>query len=199
MRHLRPLDALFPKIRQGILAAVLPYPKKAWYASELARRLAVTPSSLQRELRDLTLAGILKKHQQGRMAYYQANEESPIFSDLQGIMLKTAGFTDVLVDTLKPLAANIRVAFVYGSMALGKDQSDSDIDLMMVGTLKSSELSAPLRKATTLLYRAINPILYSPAEFRKKRMENDHFLNQVLKKQKLFVIGNKDDLEQTAD
>jgi predicted nucleotidyltransferase len=114
-------------------------------------------------------------------------------------MLKTAGFTDVLVDTLKPLAARIRVAFVYGSMALGKDHSDSDIDLMMVGTLKSSELSAPLRKATTLLYREINPILYSPAEFRKKRMENDHFLNQVLKKQKLFVIGNKDDLEQTAD
>jgi hypothetical protein len=159
MRHLRPLDALFPKIRQGILAAVLPYPKKAWYASELARRLVVTPSSLQRELRDLTLAGIL--------------EESPLFLDLHGIILNTAGFTDVLVDTLKPLAANIRVAFVYGSMALGKDQSDSDIDLMMVGTLKSSELSAPLRKATTLLYREINPILYSPAEFRKKRMEND--------------------------
>jgi len=59
------LDALLPKTRQGILAAVLVRPDKAWYASELARRMGITPSSLQRELRGLTMAGILKSHRQG--------------------------------------------------------------------------------------------------------------------------------------
>jgi hypothetical protein len=38
--------------RQGILAATLLQPEKAWYASELARRMGVPPSSLQRELRE---------------------------------------------------------------------------------------------------------------------------------------------------
>src|SRR6202041_2365732 len=104
MRYPGSLDALLPKTRQGILAALLVRPDKTWYASELARRMAVTPSSLQRELRDLTRAGILKSHRQGRMAYYQANRESPLFEDLRGLFLKTAGLVDVLANALKPLA-----------------------------------------------------------------------------------------------
>src|SRR5271169_3838278 len=115
MRNLRTLDALLPKTRQGILAATLVQPKKAWYVSELARRMGVPSSSLQRELQDLTAAGILKTHRQGRMAYYQANADSPVFSDLRGLLLKTAGLVDVLADTLKPLAAKLRIVFVYGS------------------------------------------------------------------------------------
>ena len=80
MRTIRPLDALLPKTRQGILAALLVQPEKAWYVSELGRRMGVPSSSLQRELQNLTIGGILKTHRQGRMAYYQANADSLFFS-----------------------------------------------------------------------------------------------------------------------
>ena len=110
MRNIRALDALLPKTRQGILAATHIRPDKAWYASELARRMGVPSSSLQRELHDLTAAGILKAHRQGRMAYYQANPESPVFTDLRGLLLKTAGLVDVLADALKPLAKKLRLS-----------------------------------------------------------------------------------------
>src|SRR5271169_4999673 len=117
MRKKRSLDALLPKTRQGILAATLVQPKKAWYVSELARRMGVPSSSLQRELQDLTAVGILKTHRQGRMAYYQANADSPFFPELRGLLLKTAGLVDVLVDALKPLGAKLHLVFVYGSIA----------------------------------------------------------------------------------
>ncbi len=39
MRNKRTLDTLLPKTRQGILAATLVQPEKAWYASELAQRV----------------------------------------------------------------------------------------------------------------------------------------------------------------
>src|SRR5271154_4888855 len=145
MRSIRSLDALLPKTRQGILAATLGQPGKAWYVSELARRMGVPSSSLQRELQYLTEAGILKTHRQGRMAYYQANADSPLFSDLRGLMLKTAGLVDVLADTLNPLAAKLRLVFVYGSIASGGEQGDSDIDLMVIGTVSPMELASPLR------------------------------------------------------
>ena len=58
MRSTSALDALLPKTRQGILAATLVQPEKAWYVSELARRMRVPSSSLQRELQELTEAGI---------------------------------------------------------------------------------------------------------------------------------------------
>ena len=198
MRKLRTLDALLPKTRQGILAATLVQPEKAWYVSELARRMGVPSSSLQRELHDLSEAGILKTHRQGRMAYYQANKESPLFPDLRGLMLKTAGLVDVLADALKPLAAELRVVFVYGSIASSKEQSDSDVDLMVIGTVSPAELALPLRQARQLLGREINPTVYTPAEFNKKRSAKDHFLTRVLDKPKLFVLGNKNELGEAS-
>src|SRR5580700_2509633 len=109
MRKHHTLDALLPKTRQGILAATFVQPEKAWYVSELARRMGVPSSSLQRELQGLTAAGILKTHRQGRMVYFQANSDSPLFSDLRGLLLKTAGLVDVLADALMPLGAKLRL------------------------------------------------------------------------------------------
>ena len=195
---MRTLDALLPKTRQGILAATLVQPEKAWYASELAQRLGVPSSSLQRELQDLTEAGILKTHKQGRMVYYQANRESPVFPDLRGLMLKTAGLVDVLAQALKPVASKVTTAFVYGSIAAGSEDSNSDIDLMVVGDVSPQDLALPLRRARESLGREINPTVYSPAEFERKRAAKDHFLTQVLDKPRLLVLGNKDELGKVA-
>ncbi len=198
MRKLRTLDALLPKTRQGILAATLAQPEKAWYVSELARRMGVPASSLQRELHDLTEVGILKTHRQGRMVYYQANTDSPVFPDLRGLLLKTAGLVDILTQALKPLAAKIRTAFVYGSIAAGNERSDSDIDLMVVGRVSPAELALPLRRARELLGREVNPAVYTPAEFDKKKATNVPFLMQVLDKPRLFVLGNDNELGKVA-
>lgn len=198
MRNIRPLDALLPKTRQGILAATLVQPEKAWYISELARRMRVPASSLQRELRDLTSAGILKTHKQGRMVYYRANTESPVFPDLRGLLVKTAGLIDVLADALKPLVGQLRLAFVYGSMASGQERSDSDVDLMVIGLVMPSDLALPLRRAREVLGREINPTVYSLAEFNKKRAGKDHFLTNVLTAPRLIVMGSEDELGKAA-
>ena len=198
MRKIGLLDALLPKTRQGILAALLGQPEKTLYVSELARRIGVPSSSLQRELKDLTKAGILKTHRQGHMAYYQANRDSPVFADLRGLFLKTAGLVDVLATALKPLAAKLQLVFVYGSIASGTEQSDSDIDLMVVGKVAPAELALPLRRARELLGRDINPTVYTPGEFAKKRASKDHFLTQVLTKPRLLVLETRDDLGKSA-
>lgn len=168
------------------------------YVSELARRLGVPSSSLQRELLHLTDADILKTHRQGRMVYFQANVDLPFFSDLRGLLLKSAGLVDVLRDSLKSLVSKLSTVFVYGSMASGSEHGDSDIDLMVIGIVSPVELSLPLRRARELLGREINPTVYTPAEFKKKKSAKDHFLTQVLDKPKLFVIGNESELDKPS-
>jgi DNA-binding transcriptional ArsR family regulator len=199
MRNIRTLDALLPRTRQGILAATLVQPEKAWYVSELARRMRVPASSLQRELRDLSEAGILRIHRQGRMVYYRANRDSPVFPELRGLLLKTAGLVDVLAQALKPLAPRLQMAFVYGSIASSTEQSDSDIDLMLVGQVSPAELALPLRRARELLGREINPTVYASAEFERKRAAKDPFLSRVLESPKLFVLGSSNELDEAAE
>jgi predicted nucleotidyltransferase len=109
-------------------------------------------------------------------------------------MLKTAGLVDVLAEALHPLTKKLRLAFVYGSVAAGMEQSESDIDLLVVGTVSPSELALPLRQAREVLDREINPTVYSRSELEKKRKAKDHFLTGVLGKPKLFVLGNTDTL-----
>src|SRR3954452_4511643 len=124
------IDSLMPRVRQTILAATLLDPQRRWYVSELARHLRARPSSLQRELVSLVSAGILKSHRAGRMVYVHANTESPIFQELRGLLMKTAGLVDVLREALEPSANHIRVAFVYGSIARHEEHAQSDVDLL---------------------------------------------------------------------
>lgn len=128
------------------------------------------------------------------MVYYQANAESPVFRDLRGLLLKTAGLVEVLGDVLAPLCDKLRTVFIYGSIASGNELDDSDIDLMIVGNLLPAELAPPLRRAQELLGRQVNPTVYSLEEFKKKRAAKNHFLLHVLGQPKLMVLGRDDDL-----
>src|SRR5882672_11783952 len=117
MRKPRALATLFPTIRGDVLAATLNQPDKWWYLSELAQFLGTTPSSLQRDLKALVDGGILQQRREGTRAYFKADTRSPLFTDLRGLVEKTAGLLPTLERLLVPFDTRVDVAFVYGSVA----------------------------------------------------------------------------------
>ncbi len=125
------------------------------------------------------------------MVYYQANTDSPVFPDLRGLLVKTAGLVDILADALKPLAGKMRLVFVYGSIASGQEHSDSDIDVMVIGAVLPADLALPLRRARECLVGKSTPTVYSSAEFDKKRATREHFLTRVLAEPRLVVLGER--------
>jgi predicted nucleotidyltransferase len=194
MRTSRLADSLFPKTRQSILAAIFMNPGRPWYVRDLARHLGVSPSSLQYELARLTAAGILKRWLDGQRVCFQADKECPVYSELRSLIIKTVGIVDVLRDALKAFDGKIDVAFVYGSIAQGEEKTASDIDLMIIGSVTVFELVPVLDALTEKLLREVNPVVYTPKEFAKKAAES-RFVQSVLGRPSLFVIGPKDDLE----
>ncbi len=197
MRRKGALDSLMPRTRQDILAAAFIRPDTEFYAAELASKLGVPPSSLQRELKQLTSADILTSTVRGHMTFYRANKESPLFVDLRGLMLKTRGLVDVLTYALRPLIPKIEVAFVFGSIAAGNERSESDIDLMVVGSVRPMDLSLPLRRVRNEIGREINPSVYTGTEFRSKLGAGDHFLTHVMSEPRLTIVGSANDLGTT--
>lgn len=193
-------EVLFPKIRRKVLALFLLNPDKRFYFRESVRLLGDTPGSVQRELKSLTKAGILTMESIGIQKFYQANSASPVFGELKSIAEKTFGVADVIRDVLRPMAGKkIDVAWVYGSIADGTDRSSSDIDVMVIGSLSFRELVSILSPVEETLRRPVNPTLYSRNEFSKKVRDENHFLKTVLGSEKLFVVGNKDDLARLAE
>jgi predicted nucleotidyltransferase len=198
MRKQSALAALFPTVRGEVLAATLTRPDKWWYLSELAQFLGTTPSSLQRELKALVASGILQQRREGTRTYFKAEDRSPFFAELRGLLEKTAGLVPTLEHHLEPFHARIDCAFVYGSVARRQENALSDVDLLVVGSIGLADLAPALRKAETRLGREVNVITYSRAEFKKKAAAGDHFLSEVLRSPKLFVKGNQGDLDEVA-
>jgi predicted nucleotidyltransferase len=196
MRNSSVLSALFPQIRQRVLAATLTQPDKWWYLSELADRLGTSPSSLQRELSSLVTSGILARRREGTRAYFKAETKSPVFRDLQQLFEKTAGLFDTMEKMLVPFGRKILCAFVYGSVARGGEHATSDVDLLIVGRIGLSDLSPALRKAEERLGREVNVTTYSPEEFQDRIKSRDHFLTAVLRGRKQFVRGGQSDLDE---
>jgi predicted nucleotidyltransferase len=192
------LAALFPQVRQGVLAATLAQPEKWWYLSELADRLETTPSSLQRELSSLVASGILARRREGTRAYFKAETRSPVFRALQQLFEKTAGLIPIVKQILEPFGDRIQCAFVFGSVARNREQAMSDVDLMVVGQIGLADLSPALRKAEQRLGRELNAMTYSPEEFREKVKSRDHFLTTILRGRKHFVRGDQSDLDEIA-
>lgn len=192
------LDSLFPRVRQGVLAATLSRPDKWWYLSELAEFLQTRPSSLQRELRSLEQSGLLLQRKDGRRTYFKPETRSPIFRELRSIFEKTAGLIPTLKVAFSPFADRITCAFVYGSIARQEEGATSDVDLMVIGPVGLQDLAPSLRKVEKRLGREVNVTNYSVDEFRKKVSQGDHFLSTALKGSLQFVKGEKRDLDAVA-
>lgn len=189
------LDALFSTTKQEVLAACLLHPTRWWYLSDLAKHLGKSPSTLQRDLAALTAADILESRKDGNRAYYKANIQSPILPELQSLLIKTAGIKEVLAEALKTYLRKADTAFIYGSLARGEEISSSDIDVMIIGDVKLSEIAPALKRIEKKLGRDVNPTVYTSKEFAQKTRAENSFLKTVINDKKLFIKGSDSELQ----
>lgn len=118
-------DALFPQVRQRVLALLYGNPDRRFFTNEILALAQSGRGAVQRELAALSEAGLLTVTAQGNQKHYQANAAAPVFAELRGLVLKTSGLGDVLRAALAPLAAQIDAAFVYGSIARQEDTAST--------------------------------------------------------------------------
>ncbi|WP_419688803.1 nucleotidyltransferase domain-containing protein [Burkholderia theae] len=187
---------LFSDYRRRVLGLLLLRPDQALHVREIARLTGTTPGTLHKELSKLAEAGILSRDRQGNQVVYRANRSCPIYEELASIMRKTSGMGDVLAEALLPCAEQIAVAFVFGSVARGQETADSDVDVMVIGSVGFAAVVGMLYDAQATLGRDINPQVLSADEFRAGVEGHDAFLRDVLGKPKIFLIGSDDDLAE---
>ena len=186
-------DALFPAVRQRVLAVLFGSPDRSFYANELIALARSGTGAVQRELASLLAAGLITLRDQGNQKHYQANAASPVFAELRGLVLKTVGLADVLRAALAPLAGQITMAFVYGSVARREDTAASDVDVLIVSdALGYAEVFGALESAAQTLGRTINPTLYTRAELARRRAQDNAFVTRVLDQPRIWLMGDEE-------
>ena len=190
---------LFGKTRRAVLALLYSHVDELFYFRQITRTADVGLGAVQRELKRLYEAGIIRRIVSGRQVYYQANPECPVYAELKSLVVKTVGVGDVLRAALAPLADRINVAFLFGSLVRGDERSSSDADIMVVGDVTFAEVVSVLGPAQETIRREINPLVYPSEEFRSKLAADHHFLNKALKGSKLFLVGGEYELAKLVE
>jgi predicted nucleotidyltransferase len=189
-------NALFSKVQQRVLALIFGHPERSFYMSEIMRSVQSGTGAVERELSRLQHSGLVSVKRIGNQKHYRANDQSPIFAELQSIVTKTVALTEPLRKSLEPYSDKVKAAFVYGSVAKGTDSSHSDIDLMVIGAgLNYSELYAALQDVEDALGRKLSPTFLSPKDWRRKVSEKGSFVGKISALPKIFVFGSEKDLE----
>jgi uncharacterized protein len=190
---------LFSRNRRAVLGLLYGHPDEQFYLRQIVRLTGGGVGAIQRELRQLVAAGIVQRSVRGNQVNFQANPECPIVEEIKSIVLKTAGIADVLRAALAPLSDRISLSFMYGSTARGRQRADSDIDVMLVGSVTFGEVVTALTDAQMRLCREVNPTVYPVDEFSAKIRVGQHFVRNVLKREKIFLIGDDRELKRLAE
>ena len=187
------LSDLFPKTRAEILRLLFETGDQEIHLRDLARLADLSPAALQKELTSLAAKELVLTRRDGNRLYYRANTSHPLYPELRGLVLKTSG---IAAELTRALAAvdGIELALIFGSIAAGTATSRSDADLLVIGSTGLRKLTPALRGVADSLGREINPICFTPAEWREKRGKGDAFAARVSAEPKFWLKGGPDAL-----
>jgi len=174
----QPIDFLFSPYRRQVLALLLLRPDERFHVRELERLTGISAGSLHRELKAMSEAGLLIREHQGNQVLYRADRSCSIFEELASVFRKTVGLGSELTTALEPIADRIDVAFVFGSMASGKQHAKSDLDICVLGEVELLDVVKAIGPLQESLRREINPVVMSAKQFASDLANQERFAEQ---------------------
>jgi predicted nucleotidyltransferase len=181
------------KARTAIFQLYFTNPESSFYLRELERKLEMPVSIVRKELLRLKAEGVFISEKKGNLVYFRLNNAYPLFDELKSIVRKTIGIEGLIKEALAGLEG-IKVAFIYGSFAKGKERAKSDVDLFLLGNIDEGWLIRQLNKIENSIKREINYTIFSQEEYRNKKRKKDSFISDLLGNPKIMLAGSKNDL-----
>jgi uncharacterized protein len=187
-------QVLFGKTRRAVLSLLFGRPDEEFHLRQIVRLSQSAQGAAQRELLQLTAAGILTRRTLANLVLFRANRQSPVFPELRSLVIKTIGAVRVVREALAPVSERVDVAFIFGSVASGQESADSDLDILIIGSVSFEEMVERLYDVQEHIGREVNPVVYTPAAVRALLAQGDRFVSNVMIGEKLYIVGDADEL-----
>lgn len=186
-------ELLSSRVKAETFRLLFGIPGRELHVREIERQSGLADATVRQELKRLSRLGVVEARRDGNRTYYHANDRHPLYPDIRNLVLKTSGLVDLLREALAH--PGVRVAFVFGSLANGTDNAQSDVDLLVVGALGLRQLSRLLSGVSAKVGREVNPHVFTIEEYARRKKARDHFVSTLLRGPKLFVVGSEHELE----
>ena len=122
---------LIATINQKVLSLLVKFSDQEFYEREVARKLGIATGSANRALNELYSTGAVTRRREGKMYFYSIDSSDVALAEFKKMV--NLMLIEPLVEELKKISSRI---ILYGSCALGTDNSESDLDLFVVSNSK---------------------------------------------------------------
>jgi len=181
--------------RAEILELFFKNPDREFYFREIAASLNKEPGAIQNYVNSLVDQNILQDERKGNMRFFKLNKNHPLYDDIKSIISKTVGLEYKLKELVSVLP-KLEYAFIFGSIAKGKEYGDSDIDLLLIGEVDQNFLVEKISKLQSELSREINYQVYTKAEVVKKLAEKNEFFLNIFSEPIINLKGDHNDFNK---
>ncbi|MBI2459380.1 MAG: nucleotidyltransferase domain-containing protein [Parcubacteria group bacterium] len=186
----------FLKNGQGeILNLMFSNPDKRYYLAEIAKILGKEPANYQRYIEKMISDGIFCEERIGNMRFFWLNKNYQLYDEIKGIISKTIGVEAQLREIVNKIDT-IEVAFIFGSFATDKFNSQSDIDLFIIGEVNNDNFIEEITKLETQISRDINYHIYRKQDVMDKLAAKHDFINNIFSNKMILLKGNTDEFRK---
>ena len=185
-------DALFPKVRQRVLAVLFDAPERSFYMGEVIALAHSGTGAVQRELADLAAAGLLTVHKQGKQKHYQVNANAPVFDALGALVSQTIGVHNVIRASLARVRDQVNAAFVIEQ---APTPQLTPVTVMLFGNdAGNGAVSDAMQGAANILARQVSFTLHTADSLAAALEQDSRFLTRLLQTPKTWIVGSEDTL-----
>ncbi|MGV8152121.1 MAG: nucleotidyltransferase domain-containing protein [Candidatus Nanoarchaeia archaeon] len=183
------IEKLFTSKNRVKILGYLFFNKSESHIREISKELKISPSAVKGEIDNLNKIGIVRK-QENKIIL---DKECNIVPELKSILIKT----DFIVDPIKKSVNKIHkieFAFIFGSFANGKFKNESDVDLLIIGEIKSFDFYKQINPVEKEINREINPVVWTKESLIKEK--NSGFIKEIFSKKILMIKGDENEIRK---
>jgi len=192
-------SVLLGKTRAAVLREMFLNPDRRLSFNELVRRVHSGDGAVARELKILINAGLVSEQREGNLRFLQARKDSPVFAELKSFISKTSGAPSIVRQALAGLEKEISVAFIFGSVAQGREREESDLDLFVIGTAGYSVITERLYKIEGRLGRRVQVQYFDPTSEQDLKSLQKPSMGTILSGPRLLVLGSEADIARVLE
>jgi DNA-binding transcriptional ArsR family regulator len=179
------------EVRVKILKLLLLNPEKSYHVRAIVRAVGAEINAVRRELENLTQINLLRRRQSSNKIYYSVDTAHIFYSDLLALVGKEEGLGAKILKKSRELG-DVHFAALSKAFLRGKPVSPLDVDLFLVGTIKTDVLEKMLAEHQQETSREINYSVMSEEEFRHRKRSNDQFVIGFLTKGRAMLVGDEE-------
>ena len=187
-------DIITSKVRIKVLELFFSDVSEMYHVRGIVRKIDEEINAVRRELARLESAGVLKKENRGNRLYYWIRSDYQFYGDLLSMVAKTVGLGAEIIKNRNRLG---RIGYVMFSGKFArrlKERKEDDVDILVIGDIVLPELAALVRVEETKRGHEINYTVMSRDEYDFRKKRRDPFLQGILSRSRIMVIGDEEDL-----